>query len=453
MKSLLTLWRQSKIWRFMVTGSIAYVLLRLVVHGLFLSLLLFPGQGPLGDLPAWTESQEAMVPADLQIYLNAAKNFRSRQGLYLQGSLARLEDHFPYAPSFALAFIPFLWLSPVAVTIVHTVLHFVALLLLYFCWGQIFKQLNLERAVQILPWTIPVWLLFSSFWTDLSYLNIYIVMALIGTLLIRAIINEQLGGAVLYLALVLQIKPHWAFAAVVPLLLGRYRFFFKLMVWTLVAYLLTTGIVILVASPAYGWQQYIDYVRFLARLSRDFPWRGPDSGFLGYNHSIVQIIVYVFGVSSISMRWATIAKAALLVPLVLTAVRYLIYPIRCVGRNVPQVALDLAFVFYLGAFIWLDMVWELSLGLGIFVYLLATLNGRIERVVTGVVFLFYALLDPWRVISFVVGRMDVILPGPYVATDPAIYVPLIMIVILTFYALLLYRLWRVPLKSWQGAQA
>jgi hypothetical protein len=42
------------------------------------------------------------------------------------------------------------------------------------------------------------------------------------------------------------------------------------------------------------------------------------------------------------------------------------------GSEIPETALALIFTFYLAAFIWLDMVWELSLGIVIFGYLLAT---------------------------------------------------------------------------------
>jgi hypothetical protein len=115
------------------------------------------------------------------------------------------------------------------------------------------------------------------------------------------------------------------------------------------------------------------------------------------------------------------------------------------GWQVPQRALDLAFVFYLGAFIWLDMVWELSLGVPLFVYLLGTLEQRASRSLAMVSFLPYALLDPWRVFSlvFLLFGWNVIAPGPYVLTDPAIYFPLIMLSILVFYVLLIRRLWIV----------
>ncbi len=62
----------------------------------------------------------------------------------------------------------------------------------------------------------------------LDVLNIYILLALQATLLIDAVLRERLGWALLWLSLILQTKPMWAFAAAVPLLLGRYRFFLRL---------------------------------------------------------------------------------------------------------------------------------------------------------------------------------------------------------------------------------
>jgi len=213
------LWQSSKTYRIVLAAAAVYAVLRLVVQGVVLALMLFPEAGILGGVPAWVDVEGPVVPADLQIYLNAAKHLFTKQDLYLQGSLERLEDHYPYAPSFALVFVPFLWLSPVGVSVVHTLLHIVAYGIMYISWGRIFKRFNLDRAVRMLTWSLPVWLLFSSFWTDLGYLNIYIIMALLATLLIEAVLMERLGWSLLWLSIILQIKPHWTFALAVPLLL------------------------------------------------------------------------------------------------------------------------------------------------------------------------------------------------------------------------------------------
>ncbi|MGC9358325.1 MAG: hypothetical protein ACP5GX_10665, partial [Anaerolineae bacterium] len=168
--------------------------------------------------------------------------------------------------------------------------------------------------------------------------------------------------------------------------------------------------------------------------------------FMGYNHSVKQILIYLLGLAPRSLMITTVVKALLLLPLGLVTLWHLRHPIQEPGHKVPQRALDLAFVFYLGAFIWLDMVWELSLGVPLFIYLLGTLERRVWRVLISVTFLIYALLDPWRIFSLGFSLMgwEIIAPGPYVLTDPAIYFPIIMLNILVFYGLLVHRLWATP---------
>ncbi len=58
----------------------------------------------------------------------------------------------------------------------------------------------------------------------------------------------------------------------------------------------------------------------------------------------------------------------------------------------------------------------------------------------------YALLDIWRLISYIALGDDVLYEGAYVLTDPLIYIPWIMIVLLVFYAMLLLRLNRLSTR-------
>jgi hypothetical protein len=381
-----------------------------------------------------------MVPIDLQLYIDAAGRLLHRESLYPVGDQIEI---YQYSPPYALAFTPFLLLSPAATAILHTLLHLAAYGLLYVVWARIFEEQGQARARRMLVWTLPLWLLFSAFWSDLGYLNIYIPVALLASLLIRAVLNERLGGSLVWLSIILQIKPHWAFAAAVPLLLGRYRFFLKLLAGAAVIYLAVVGLTVWVVGPAYGAQQYLEYGRLLWNMRGDFPWRGPAAPFLGYNHSITQIVVYLWGVSPQALALATAIKGLLLVPLGLVAVRALRRPPEDSAGAAGHPGLDLAFALYLGAFIWLDMVWELSLGIAAFPYLLATLRRRAERALVVAVFVPYALLDLWQLVSFGVLGDAVMAPGPYILTDPSVHVPLIMVVILIFYALLLKRTWRL----------
>jgi hypothetical protein len=107
---------------------------------------------------------------------------------------------------------------------------------------------------------------------------------------------------------------------------------------------------------------------------------------------------------------------------------------------IPETALALTFALYLGAFIWLDMVWELSLSVVIFAYLLTASEQKWARTLLWVTFAPYALLDIWRLASYIAFGDSVLYEGAYVLTDPFIYIPWIMIILLVFYALLLNKL-------------
>lgn len=429
MRHVQAVWNRSPWYRGLLIAAAIYALVRLGVQ-----------IGYLVVLPRYTGS-EYQVPVDLQIYLDAARRLATRQNLYPQGP-DQIEVY-QYAPSYALTFTPFLALPTLVVALLHTLLHVLAYAALYWRWQRLFDHLGLDHVAQKLAWALPIWLLFSSFWTDLGYLNIYVLIALLATLLIEAVLHERLGWSLLWLSIILQIKPHWAFAVAVPLLLGRRRFFLCLAGGAVLIYAAIAGVTVVSIGPVYGYEQYTDYVRFLGRMRDYFPWRGPGDGYLGYNHSLTQVIVYLLGPHTGAFRLATTVKVLLLAPLGLISAYHLLHPGRHTARELPYRALDLVLSFYLAAFIWLDMVWELSLGLVVYVYIMATENKRWIKIVLSAAFLVYALLDPLRLVSFGLSLtgLDIVDPGPYILTDPNIYFPTILISIVGFYLVLVHRLW------------
>lgn len=431
-------WRESRAYRILLVAAIIYAALRLAIQ-----IYLFADA-----LQPLAIADGAQVSADLQqSYIPAAQHFQAGEDLYLKGSLEILEFHFPYSPAFAFFFMPILLLPLNILVPLLLILHVAAYWIFFIWWSRIFQKNNLPRVANTWAWTLPIFLVFSVFWDDLAYMNIYIITALFATFLIDAILQEKLGWSIFWLgALILPIKPHWAFAAALPLLLGRHRFFIKLIVGSIIAYLIVAGITILGGGLDYGIRQYQDYFGFLARLSRDFPWWGPDKPFLGYNHSVMQIVLYYLGVSPANMRLAMIIKLILLAPLGWIALRFLRRSIGKKGIEIPETALVLIFALYLGAFIWLDMIWELSLSLVIFAYLLATTEQKWTRTLLWIVFAPYALLDIWRLVSYIAFGDSILYEGAYVLTDPLIYVPWIMMVLLVFYALLLSRLVNFSMK-------
>lgn len=424
-------WAASRGFRIILTIAVAYSMLRLAAHAVYLTTLLAPER-----LPGWIGAAEPMVPVDLQAYLDAATNFVQRQPLYPAGSIDQLEGLYQYSPAFALAFIPFLRFSPASVAIIHTAMRILAYACLFILWHRIFLRLGLGHAEDMMIRTLPVWLVFSAFWSDLGYLNVYVIMALLATLLIDAILQERLVLSVLWVIIIIAIKPMWAFAAALPLFTGRRKFFWRLVGLAVMAQTVMTIAIVIIAGVEYTGQQYVQYLRFLARLSRDFPWRGPESGFLGYNHSIRQTILFIFGSTSAAWWLATAIKWVVLTPLLIVLVRSLLFRGKPIERTK---SLEIVFLLYLGTFIWLDMVWEASLGIVVFVYLLSTEHSRIRLALMWGTFVPYALIDFWQLASYLALGESAVVPGPYFITDPSIYLPMVMFVILLFYTILAGR--------------
>lgn len=434
------LWQRSKTYRIVLTAAVVYAVVRLVVQGVVLAVMLFPEAGILGGVPAWVEMEGPVIPDDLRIYLDAAENFQLRQDLYPQPPVDRME-FYQYAPSYAFVFTIFLGLSPLAVTVVHTLLRCLTYAGLYLLWGRIFQRHNMTQATRSLAWTLPIWVLFTTFWNDLAYLNVYMFMALLATLLIDAVLCERLGWSVFWTAIILQIKPQWAFAIAVPLLLGRYRFFIKLLIFTVVTYAVIAGGVTLIAGIPYGWQQHTAYFKLLSSINGNaYPWRGPEAPFLGYNQSITQIVVYLLGPTQKAFTLSLIIRLGILLPLGFLGVYCITKPLNRPGYEIPTFALDMTFALYLGVYIWMNVVWELSLGIAVFSYLIGIFWQRRIKWLIWLVFLPYAFVDVWRLITFAVWGTDVILPGLYVATDPLIYIPWIMTVTIVFYFVIVLRL-------------
>ncbi|MBI1881957.1 MAG: DUF2029 domain-containing protein [Chloroflexi bacterium] len=196
-----SLWVDSKIYRRILLVSLIYLIVRLALQGYVLAQVW--SAGPVA-------SETTLISNDLQIYMTAANRLVNRQDLYLQEALDKIAV-FQYAPSFALALTPFLHVPFGFLALFHTLLNIGSYLLLYLWWSRLFRRLGLDRAEEMLAWSLPAWIVFAAFWGDLAYLNIYVITALICTLLIEAVLNERLGWALLWVSPLLQTKPYLAF--------------------------------------------------------------------------------------------------------------------------------------------------------------------------------------------------------------------------------------------------
>lgn len=430
-------WSRSNTYRLLLILAALYVVLRLAFQvSLYTEVL---------DPLAVTEG--AQVSSDLQqAYVTAAQRFQAREELYPEFSRERSETYYSYSPAFALFFQPVLLLPLPSLLPLTVLIHVAAYMLLYIWWSKIFEQNNLFHIGRQWGLLLPLYLAFSAFWDGLAYASIYVVMAMLATFLFDAILHGRLGAAVFWLAIMLLIEPHWVFVLALPLLLRKYSFFLKLLAGTALAYLVAAGITIMAGGVEYGIQQYQAYFGTLMQMARDYPWRGPDQPFLGYNHSLLQTVFYFLGISAGNILLVNLLKLVLLLPLIWVGLKFLRRSGQPAGTEPAGTILALFFTLYLGASLCLDRVWEVTLGIVIFAYLLATSKQKQAHVLLWVLFGSYALLDVWRVISYLAFGESILYQGSYVLTDPFLYIPWIMLIILIFYAVLLVRLDKLSVK-------
>src|ERR1044071_10472064 len=120
-------------------------------------------------------AEGVQVSADLQqSYIASAQHFQAREDLYLKGSLEHVEAHYLYSPAFAFFFSPILLLPLPILLPVMVVVHLLVYGLLFIWWNRIFVQSGLTEVARQWAGLLPVYLVFSAFWDDLSYMNTYL---------------------------------------------------------------------------------------------------------------------------------------------------------------------------------------------------------------------------------------------------------------------------------------
>jgi len=378
-------------------------------------------------------SFEDVPPAnDLKIYLDAGHRFLQRENLYV----APRADFglYAYSPAFALVLALLTFLPYKLVWIVDALLHLMVYWLMYWRWYNIFRQQYLNAAAEVLVQLLPLWIIFTGLLYEFSYMNIYIFMAFLATLLVEAMLYQQTGKAIFWLTILLLIKPQWAIALGIPLLLRKWRFLAKVISGALLAYFAILGMMV-VSMGGYAWQQYREYVLFLQSIPYTFPWSTlAKEGHLGYNNSLLQLVIFLTNHASYAVALTTVIKILLSLPLVMIYRRYL--------RKASQDAnfgfiLEWTFALYLLAFLWLDVDTELTFGIVIFTYLWATLPSQRLKHLAGLVFLPYALTHIWITVT---SLLSFFLPLPDVIIDPSRFIPFILIAILGLYGLVVWQL-------------
>jgi len=369
---------------------------------------------------------------DLKIYLEAGNRFLQREDLYI----APRPDFglYAYSPTFAMLVSVLTFLPYKVVWIVDAFLHIIFYWAIYWRWFTIFRQQGLDSAAEALIRLFPLWIIFTGLLYEIAYMNIYIFMAFFATLLIEAMLYQQTGKAILWLAILLPIKPQWAFALGIPFLLGQWRFLAKVVIGGLLAYAATFAVTTLVTG-SYALQQYREYGQFLGSIPYTFVWNTlSKDGHTGYNNSIMQLIVFFTNNAPYSVGLTTAIKILFSLPLVAI---YWHYRRNAAQEVMSGFTLEWAFALYLLAFLWLDVVTELTFGIVIFSYLLGTLSSQSLKNIAQLIFLPYALTLIWITVT---GIVFFIVPLPDVIFDPSLFIPFILIATLGLYSLVLWQL-------------
>ncbi len=415
METVHQIWVKYKLFRIFLIIALIWFFIRLVFQ--------FAYQSDFG--------QQWSLPDDLQVYKLTTERLFTHAQLYHPEEVYSIE-YFQYAPSYALAIYPLTRLPTPVLSVGWILIQ----IFLYFClwqrWNSILAYLELFPARNFLLRTLPLWLFFSQFWADVAYGNVYILMALLSTLLLEAVLKRQLGWSILWLGIILQIKPQCSFAILIPFLQRDFKFLFKSLVGSGLVYLGCVGLTMLAVGANYILAQYFAYFRYLISLNSFFPW--DKLPFLGYNHSILQTVIHFTGfpLSGLTVGIATFLKMVLLAPLV-----YLSWQFSRSQRSGSNAAI-LALGWYLGIFFMMDIVWEVTLALPILALIWPMLHSRAEKWFLAILIGLYALLDFWQIISYLIWG-DAILwqDSGYLLTDPAIYIPIILLVILALYVILI----------------
>ncbi len=419
MDTLRQVWSKSKLFRGLMIVAILWFVIRLLFQIAY--------QSSFGE--------EWFLADDLQVYKLTSERLLQHEQIYRSDEVLSIE-YFQYTPAFALLFSPLTRLPIPVLSVGWTVIQLALYYFLWDRWRSIFKYLELHQAGNVLLRLLPLWLFFSQFWADVAFGNIYILMALLSTLLIETILKRRLALSIILVGLILLTKPQCAFALVIPVFQRDLRFLVKIILGSGLVYLASIGLTMAAVGSTYTLFQYSAYFQFLGSLNSYYPW--DKLPFLGYNHSILQSVIHYLGIpfSKMALGLTALIKFVFLAPIVDLSWRFS-------RRSQSQAnALILALCWYLGVFFLMDIIWEITLALPLLALCWPMLHTRLEKWAIGVLTFIYVMMDFWQTISYLIWGDAILWEGSgYILSDPAIYVPIILIVILSFYIILLRNLY------------
>lgn len=382
---------------------------------------------PLNGLP----STFIFPGNDLVVYLRAGQAVSAGQSPYPDGpwhdtavyhyspTLAWLLSYFFKGDSLHW---PFRWLA-----YLYLGLTLAAYPLAWLVWRRVFEQFQLDQAGAVMVTSLPLWLVYSQWFADQNFLNIYTFLLLLDGLLVLALLRQNTWLALVLVVLIAQTKPHYLYPLVLPFWLGRWRFCFKLVLACLMGYTLVAVVTIVMVGPTLGFKLYQDYFSFLSTIAERYPW---SAYYLGYNHSWQSILHWLFGLQPWIPAAVTVLRGITFLPLLWLGWRW--WQRGCSVGGQPAVALGLALALHLWAVMSLDQLWEVTTAIVIFVYLLAVADAPMRRW-TLWIFIPFALLGLAQLFGWQVAAL---FNRPADQFDLTARLPVLIVAALGLYSLL-----------------
>ena len=339
--------------------------------------------------------RDLIAGCDVGVYIKSGLRHAARQPLY---NLRPWPDNLPYLyhPGFAWLFSKLNTLGARSLGVLWFGLELSSYLLALVVWPKALDELGAPECADALRRWGPALLVVTTWFTDLYFLNVVGVLFLAAGVVAWLLASERDLGAAALVAVILLVKPHWAFPASLPLLAGQWRRAARLALGIAACYLAANLSYLLLVDRAYGLEQLRDYARELHSADRLFPWGGQWQHIKTF--SLQQGMFLLFG----RAEWVW----ALVKALKLAAVGVLVLRLASsLRRPSPRAVVWGMFAVYLSAMLVLSENHELTCGACIFACLRAS-RDRFVRSFT-LLYLGYAYLELVDAAFGVLG-----LPGP-----------------------------------------
>lgn len=378
----------------------------LVITVLMTLVLWGNGFWALGQ-PEWDGGMDRLT------YIQAVHNFFAERNLYIDIHQPLPEDlnFFNYSPLavFTVGFVSFL---PPAILFI---LHFLAVTGLFLTWKAIFKR----REIDIPFWILPFWFAFSPFVYDAVTLNVNVFMALLASLYLWFNLKDDRSakwGAIILLFLMVTIKPQWGFFALLPLVQRRWKDFLQMIIGVAILFLVLFGVASLLMNLGFVFQQHILYIEHLGTFAQRFTYWNLPPGPYEYNNSIYQVVIYILGNIKAGIATAKLAQLGFFIILgVIFAMTIFSKKKEDEIEVQDENTLRWFFIFYCATLLYPPLNFDFSLGIPMFLFLAA--QGRLQKILVGILLLIIAFQD---IISIIVSTLGIVSWFPFIFADTVI---------------------------------